>query len=131
MSLVITPEQTPVFRALVATESGTRLTQSDVATQAELTAEGISDVPISLTVYKYVNGVYVVQTPFIGLQIDLSAYLTDTTLDYNFEYIPNGRSQFMFPSSGEYVVEFKTYPKTGSPRVTWRTSVSVIESEAW
>ena len=129
MSLVITPEQTPVFRALVETESGTRFTQSDIATQAELTAEGISDVPISFTLYKFVNGVYVKRTPFISVQIDVSAYLTDTTLDYNFEYIPNGRSEFLFPDSGEYVVEFKTYPKTGSPRITWRTPVTVVDSE--
>ena len=55
----ITQFQAPQFRALIKAESDGTLfdPETDLATQAELDTEGITDYPISCTVYKSLDPV--------------------------------------------------------------------------
>lgn len=126
MRITITPRQTPSFRALIKTENDVRLTVNDVATQAELTAEGIDDVPISYTLLMMYEGLYTEIEGFIKVPLTTDC-IVDEAL-YNFIFTPEGRTVAMFPKAGQYVVEFKLYPHSG-PIVTWRSEVVVREVE--
>ena len=127
--MYITPNQTPTFRALIVDSNSVRFNKStDLATAAELAAEGISSVPISYILYKKIAGNYVAQ----GTETELtdSVLLTDASLSYNFEYTPPGRASFLFTSPGDYALEIKIYPKLAKgPAVLWRYSVTVRDVE--
>lgn len=127
MRTTITPKQTPTFRALIATDAGQRLTVNDVATQAELIAEGITDeYPISYSLLMLYEGVYTEVEGFTKVQLSTDCIVDE--IGYNFSYTPEGRVTPMFPKSGRYAVEFKIYPRSG-PIVVWRSDVLVEDVE--
>lgn len=133
----ISRRQTPAFRAKIATESGTLFDAStDLATTADLTAEGITAAPISASFFKTESQLYYnatgQSTPVQGFQnveIDDESFIAPATvaaqsLDYNFNWVPDSRTSFPFSESGMYFVDFTVYPKTGAA-IVWRTWVLV------
>lgn len=136
-SITISQKQTPCFRALIATESGALFDpQTDLATQSELTTEGIELPPISYSVFKTSSAVYRAANgdvePVEGYQnveIDVDALIEPTDfaledLEYNFSFTPESRATFPFEEPGGYFVDFIVYPKTGAA-IVWRVWVTV------
>lgn len=134
----ITQKQAPQFRALIQTDDGATLFDPDthLATQADLTSEGIDAAPISCTVYKSTNSIapYNFSTAeaevvagFQDVEIPDTAFI-DTTgknpVVYNFAFTLDNRAAFAFADAGIYFVDFLLYPKTGAA-LAWRVGVEV------
>ena len=129
-SVKITQKQAPLFRAMIKKLNDELFDPGeDLATRAELDAEGLTNVhPISYTVYKSQGGLtpYVADSntaePVPGYQnkeIDASAIMNPAEveqgqLDYNFSFTPANRSTFAFPDVGWYFVDFQIMPKEGN-----------------
>ena len=142
--ITISQRQTPCFRALIATEDGTLFDpETDLASQADLTAEGIEATPISYTLYKTESALYYQSgsgqaEPVEGFQdveIDAGAFIDPDDVErdsggnltadsYNFSFVPDARSVFPFADVGTYFADFTVYPKTGAA-IVWRTWVYV------
>ena len=135
----ITQRQTPCFRAMITDFGSGDLfdPDSDLATTAELTAEGLTNAhPVSYSVFKTPSKLYYSTaseaTPVAGFQnvavdpdclIDPDDVEADD-LDYNFSFTPNARANFPFAEPGVYFVDFMIYPKEGAA-IVWRTWITV------
>lgn len=142
MSVKITQNQAPQFRALIKTLDGARLfdKNADLATREELDAEGLEDVhPAAYTVYKANGGItpYIMTTDnataiegYTNREINAEAFFTPaqveaSNLAYNFIFTPDNRATFAFKEAGFYFVDFKIMPKTGGA-IVFRVNIQVV-----
>lgn len=138
-TVTITERQTPQFRALIKAGNVYFDASQHLATQAELTAEGIDAPPASCTIYKSNSKLSNMRmaadaaTPVEGyedIEIDpATAFLSPATAEtlsppYNFQFTPAARTSCAFRESGWYFADFTIYPKTGA-FISFRVPIKV------
>lgn len=133
-TVTITQNQTPLFLAAIKSD-GDWFDPANLATAAQLSAEGITRPPISYTIYRSTDSLSplsfstsnaVVVTGFENVEISAAAILDpeDVEGDYNFQFAPASRTVFPFSETGYYFVDFLLYPQAGAA-IAWRVGVEV------
>lgn len=134
----ITQKQAPEFRALIFDEDDGTLFDPDtnLATAADLSSEGINAEPISCTVYKSTNSIAPYHfstanatpvTGFVNVPVPDTSFIDVSNVqdpEFNFAFTLPNRSAFAFADAGVYFVDFLLYPKTGAA-LAWRVGLEV------
>lgn len=137
----LTTSQAPCVRAMIKSDAGELFDYTaDLATQAELDAQGIDAAPVSYSIFKsrnafaqyaYSSDNLVPVSGYEDVEIaPVDSFYTPTeveelSLAYNFNFVPASRATFPFKETGFYLIKFILYPKEGAA-VAFQLSIQVV-----
>lgn len=137
----LTTSQAPCVRAMIRSDAGELFDYTqDLASAAELAAQGISAAPVSYSIFKSSNAFaqYAFATdnltPVPGYSnVEVApedAFYTPGDVEllnsaYNFELIPASRTTQPFATTGFYLIKFIFYPKVGAA-VAFQLTIQVV-----